>query len=212
MPIDELLKSYDRWIKSVARAMRRTYRLPTEDEEDICAAVRLRLVANHGRVDFTLRTWDSYIKTTIANTARTELGRILKHRTNVYSLDAKIPGQETGVPETWADRVPDPHAPPAESLPLRFIAHESLSALRRPVHRKMAEMHMMGATNQEIAERLRHKNGKPYSHQTVSVVLKRWRRHARKLAAATPGSGPAGSPGGNTAPGQGIAETDGKAA
>jgi DNA-directed RNA polymerase specialized sigma24 family protein len=176
MLLEELLETYSSWIWSVARAMCNTYRLPPEDGEDLFAAARLRLCQHYSKIDFQHPAHDAYIKSLIANTCRTELGKILKH-THI-SLDAQPPDSD----ETWADRLPDMRTPAAECVPMQLVADAAMHGMDNPSHRRMVRMHMAGANNREIAERVRHKNGRAYTHQTVSIIIGRWKRSARRMA------------------------------
>jgi RNA polymerase sigma factor (sigma-70 family) len=177
LSLEELLETYAAWIWSVARAMCSSYRLNAFDAEDLFSAARLRLIANYSRIDFQHPAHDAYIKSLIANTCRTELGKILKHQQNV-SLDAQPPDSD----ETWADRLPDTRTITQECVPMKLVADAAAKAMPNPSHRRMVRMHMAGANNREIAERVRHKNGRAYTHQTVSIIIGRWKRSARRMA------------------------------
>lgn len=178
MLLEDLLETYSSWIWSVARAMCATYRLNAFDAEDLFAAARLRLIQHYDKIDFTHPAADAYVKSLIANTCRTELGKILKHHTQHISLDAQPPDAD----ETWADRLPDTRTIAQECVPMQLVANAAMRGIAKPAHRQMVRMHMAGINNREIAERVRHKNGRRFTHQTVSIVIGRWKRNARAMA------------------------------
>jgi RNA polymerase sigma factor (sigma-70 family) len=171
LTVEELVSKHTGLLKTIGYTMGKTYRLSREDQEDIVSAIRFRLVANYKKIDFTRADVAGYIRVMINNTARTELQRILRHRSTLVPL-----------PEGEEQKIPDVLLAPETSLDTisnRAICEE-VKATMNSKHRKMVEMFMAGITTKEIAERVCHKNGRPYTAPTVAYILAGFRDKVRK--------------------------------
>ena len=172
LTVEELISKYTGLLKTIAYTMAKTYHLTREDQEDLISAVRFRLFTNYGKIDFTRPEAPGYIKAMITNTARTELGKILRHRTNVIRLD--------DFPDDDAGDENDAGLPFAQEVSLDTISQKAtcgeVMATLSSKHRKMVEMYMAGITTKEIAERVTHKNGRPYTAPSVAWIIAEFRR------------------------------------
>jgi RNA polymerase sigma factor (sigma-70 family) len=185
MKLEDLLQSYEGKIQTIARAMARTYRLTREDQEDLCSAMRMRLIAHYEKIDFSRPEAGAYAHYMITNAARTELmTKILKHKDHVYSLDSTADFEDGSEGETYGSMIPDPRSLSEDQISMRVVYEEALAMLP-PKHRKMVEMHMAGITNKEIAERVHHKNGKPFAAEYIAYLLSRFRKQLEELVQPT---------------------------
>ncbi len=168
LTVEELISKYTGLLKTIVYTMGKTYRLSREDQEDLISAIRFRLFSNHHKIDFKRPEAPGYIKAMITNTARTELGKILRHRTNIIRLD-DFPDEEN-----------DAGLPVAQEVSLDTISQKAtcgeVMATLSSKHRKMVEMYMAGITTREIAERVTHKNGRPYTAPSVAWIIAEFRR------------------------------------
>lgn len=180
MTLDILLQESESKIQAIARKMVRSYRLSREDQEDLCSAMRLRLFSNYDKIDFSRPEVGAYTHYMITNAARSELvNRILKHKNNnVVSLDS-TPSFDDYDGETLANMIPDPRVVTEEQIFVNKVRDQVLAVLN-PKHRKMVEMHLAGITNKEIAERVLHKNGRPYTPDYVAYLLSIFRNEMRR--------------------------------
>jgi RNA polymerase sigma factor (sigma-70 family) len=173
--LEDLLKEYESKIQTIARKMVRSYWLSREDHEDLCSAMRMRLVTHYSKVDFARPEAGAYVYSIITNAARTYLMKsIIKHKDHMLSLDAKPSFDDGSEGESLADLIPDPKSINEEQISFNAVRDEVLSRLK-PKHRKMVEMHLAGITSKEIAERVLHKNGRKFTPQTVAWIVQGFR-------------------------------------
>lgn len=171
MTLEDLLKEYEAKIQTIARKMVRSYRLSQEDKDDLCAAMRMRVISHYGKVDFARPEAGAYVYYMITNAARTYLMKsILKHRDHMLSLDATPSFDDGSEGESLANLIPDPKSLSEEQISFNAVRDEVLTRLK-PKHRKMVEMYLAGITNKEIAERVLHKNGRKFTPQTVAWIV-----------------------------------------
>lgn len=179
MTLEDLLKEYEAKIQSIARKMTRSYRLSREDHEDLCSAMRMRLVTHYSKVDFARPEAGAYVYSIITNAARTYLMKsILKHKDHMLSLDATPSFDDGSEGESLANLIADPKSLSEEQISFNAVRDEVLARLK-PKHRKMVEMYLAGITSKEIAERVLHKNGRKFTPQTVSWIVQGFREKVK---------------------------------
>lgn len=174
LTVEELLDKYAGLSWAIARTMGKSYRLSRADQEDIFSAIKFRLVKHYGKINFSRPDFEGYVRSLLSNSARDELKKILRFSTPL------VPMPEGG--EDYLYPAP-PQPDPVDSLARDRICEEALSSLSAR-HRKMVEMFMAGITTKEIAARVRHKNGKPYTAPTVASIISSFRRKAQSVVKA----------------------------
>lgn len=93
MTTEEFLRQWNKHMLTVAKAMKRTYKLSNEDVEDIVQDVTIRLLKLTPEQQERGGAW---IRTVINNASRDALDRIIRATRNTYSIDEPLNDDSTG--------------------------------------------------------------------------------------------------------------------